>query len=137
MRERGGRMLIEVIGPGCPFCRKLYRRTVEVVAEKGIEAEVLHVTDLKTAVRFMPMTPVLRVDGEILHRGKLLPSKERIAELLDKRAPRRLCREGETVGSIDRTFGEAAVKRAAVVCYNLPRYPGGIAALDFKGGSSQ
>jgi len=78
-------VIIEVIGPGCPFCRKLYKRTVEVVAERGIEAEVRHVTDLKVAVRYMPMTPVLKVDGEIVHRGKLLPSKERIAELLAER----------------------------------------------------
>jgi small redox-active disulfide protein 2 len=78
-------MLIEVIGPGCPFCRKLYKRTVEVVEERGIEAEVRHVTEMKVAVRYMPMTPVLRVDGEVLHRGKLIPSKDRIAELLAKR----------------------------------------------------
>ncbi len=79
-------MLIEVIGPGCPFCRKLYARTVEAVAEKGIEAEVKHVTDIKTALRFMPLTPVLRVDGEVVHRGKRLPGKEWIAETLESKA---------------------------------------------------
>ncbi len=41
-------MNIEVVGPGCPFCRKLYQRTQEAVAENGIDAEVKHVTDLKT-----------------------------------------------------------------------------------------
>ncbi|MCU0577880.1 MAG: rhodanese-like domain-containing protein [Desulfobacterota bacterium] len=36
------KMIIEVIGPGCPFCRTLYKRVKEVVSEKGIEADVPH-----------------------------------------------------------------------------------------------
>jgi len=75
---------IEVIGPGCPFCRKLYQRTQEVVTEKGIDAEVRHVTDLKRAMKYVPMTPVLLVDGKVVHRGKRIPKKERIVELLNQ-----------------------------------------------------
>jgi len=74
---------IEVIGPGCPFCRKLYQRTQEVVAENGIDAEVRHVTDLKTAMKYFPMTPVLLVDGQVMHRGKRLPKKGKIAALIN------------------------------------------------------
>jgi small redox-active disulfide protein 2 len=77
-------MEIEVIGPGCPFCRKLYQRTQEVVTEKGIDAEVRHVTDLKTALKYFPMTPVLLVNGQVMHRGKHLPKKDKIAELISK-----------------------------------------------------
>jgi small redox-active disulfide protein 2 len=77
-------MKIEVIGPGCPFCRKLYQRVREVVDERGIEADVKHVTDLKTAMRYFPMTPVLLVDGRVMHRGKLLPNKEKLAELIEQ-----------------------------------------------------
>ena len=73
---------IEVIGPGCPFCRRLYRRVEEVVRGKGVEAQVLHVTDLRTALQYFPRTPVLLVDGRIVHKGKRLPAKERVAELL-------------------------------------------------------
>ena len=75
-------MKIEVIGPGCPFCRRLHRRVEEVIREKGVEAEVQHVTDLRTALKYLPRTPVLLVDGRIVHRGKRLPAKERVAELL-------------------------------------------------------
>lgn len=75
-------MKIEVIGPGCPFCRSLCRRVEEVVREKGVEAEVLHVTDLRSALKYFPRTPVLLVDGRIVHKGKRLPAKERVAELL-------------------------------------------------------
>lgn len=75
-------MKIEVIGPGCPFCKRLYKRVREVAEAEQIEAEILHVKDLRTALKYFPRTPVLIANGRILHRGKRLPSKERILELL-------------------------------------------------------
>jgi len=75
-------MKIDVIGPGCPFCRRLYKRVKEVLEERGAEAEVEHVTDLRTALKYFPRTPVLLVDGRIVHRGKRLPPKDRVAEML-------------------------------------------------------
>jgi hypothetical protein len=48
--EEGFDMKIEVVGPGCTFCRRLHGRVEEVVREKSVEAEVLHVTDLRTAL---------------------------------------------------------------------------------------
>ncbi len=74
--------MIEVIGPGCPFCRTLYRRVLEAVEEQGIEAEVTHVTDFKTVLRYVPFTPVLTVDGRIVHRGKFLPNKDKLFKLV-------------------------------------------------------
>jgi small redox-active disulfide protein 2 len=82
-------MNIEVIGPGCYFCKRLYRSVKEVVEEKGINADVKHITDFKTFIKHFPFTPVLLVDGERVHRGKILPKKNRIAELLtSKNAPK-------------------------------------------------
>jgi arsenate reductase len=78
-------MLIEVIGPGCPFCRQLLKRVQEVAAENRIPAQVEHVKDLGTALKYFPRTPVLRVDGEVVHRGKRLPAKEQIAAILSQR----------------------------------------------------
>lgn len=80
-------MKIEVIGPGCPFCKRLYKRVREVAAAERIEAEILHVKDLRTSLKYFPHTPVLIADGRILHRGKRLPSKERILELLREVGP--------------------------------------------------
>lgn len=68
--ETGGKITIEVIGPGCSFCRDLYQRARELVAERGVDAEMVHVTDLKTVLRYIPFTPVLKVDGRIVHQGK-------------------------------------------------------------------
>ena len=75
-------MKIEVIGPGGLFCKRFYRRVQEVVDENGIDAAVEHVTDLRISLKYIPRTPVLIVDGKIRHRGKLLPGKEKIAEML-------------------------------------------------------
>jgi hypothetical protein len=75
-------MKIEVVGPGCRFCRRLHQRVEEVVREKGVGAEVVHVTDLRVALKYFPRTPVLLVDDRIVHRGKRLPGKDKVAELL-------------------------------------------------------
>jgi len=63
-------MKIEVMGPGCPFCKILYKRTKEVVKENNMDAEVEHVTGFKSFLKYFPMTPVLIVDCEIRHRGR-------------------------------------------------------------------
>lgn len=80
-------MKIEVVGPGCPFCKRLYKRVREVAEAERLQAEILHVKDLRTALKYFPHTPVLIADGRILHRGKRLPSKERILELLRESRP--------------------------------------------------
>ena len=81
-QEMAGKITIEVIGPGCSFCRDLYRRVGEVVVERGMDAEMVHVTDLKTVLRYIPFTPVLKVDGRIVHRGKRLPEKDKLWDLI-------------------------------------------------------
>ena len=80
-----GSLKIEVIGPGCRFCKKLYSLVQTVVTEENIEAELSHVTELKQVMRYIPLTPVLKVNGEIVHRGKFLPSKGKIAAMLFER----------------------------------------------------
>lgn len=73
---------IEIIGPGCPFCKTLYKRVEEVVKENGIEAEIVHVKDFSAFIKYFPRTPVLKMDGEVLHKGKILPDKAKIKTML-------------------------------------------------------
>lgn len=73
---------IEVIGPGCRFCKKLHDLVNQVVVEQGIDAKVTYVTELKKVIRYVPFTPVLKINGKMAHRGKFLPSKEKIAALI-------------------------------------------------------
>ncbi len=77
---------IEVIGPGCRFCKKLNDLVREVISEKGIESEVSYITELKQVIRYIPFTPVLKINGKVAHRGKFLPSKEKIAALIAENA---------------------------------------------------
>jgi hypothetical protein len=47
--ETAGKITMEVIGPVCSFCRDLYQRVREVVAKRRMNADIVHVTDPKTA----------------------------------------------------------------------------------------
>lgn len=81
MKER---KLIEVIRPGCPFCRTLYKRVKEVMTEQGIDADVEHVTQFKIVMKHVPFTPVLKIDDRVVHRGKWLPNKKKVHALILK-----------------------------------------------------
>lgn len=81
-----GTMNIEVIGPGCRFCKKLCALVNEVVAEKSIDAEITAVTELKQVIRHVPFTPVLKINGEVAHRGKFLPSKQKLVAILSAKS---------------------------------------------------
>ena len=77
-----GKITIEVIGPGCYFCKRLYQRVGEVVAEHDMDADIVHITNIKTVLRYIPFTPVLKVNGRIVHRGKRLPEKDKLWDLI-------------------------------------------------------
>ena len=75
-------MKIEILGPGCPRCKETERRVRNVLAKHGIDAEVVHVTDLKEiAKRKVMFTPAVVVDGEVKISGKI-PTEDEILELL-------------------------------------------------------
>jgi small redox-active disulfide protein 2 len=75
-------MKIEVLGTGCTKCNKLYEAAKEAVAEAGVDAEVVHVTELAELMRRgVLITPALAVDGQIKSAGKVLKSGE-VAKLL-------------------------------------------------------
>jgi len=63
---------IQVLGPGCPKCRKMAERADLAAQELGIEYELEKVTDINDIVSFGVMiTPALVVDGEVKIVGKL------------------------------------------------------------------
>ena len=75
---------IQVLGSGCPTCKKLYELTKEVVAEMGINTEVEYITDVQKIVAMGLMSsPVLAVNGKPVFVG--MPSdKEKIKELIKR-----------------------------------------------------
>ena len=77
-------MKIEVLGTGCPKCKKTYENAEEAIKELGIEAELVKVYDsVEIAKRGVFETPALVIDGEIKVAGRV-PSKEEIKGLLKK-----------------------------------------------------
>jgi len=75
---------IEVLGTGCPKCKKTYENAEKAIKELGIEAELVKVYDsVEIAKRGVLETPALVIDGEIKIAGRV-PSKEEIKELLKK-----------------------------------------------------
>jgi small redox-active disulfide protein 2 len=79
-------MRIQVLGTGCPKCRKVAEVAEKAVSELGIEAEIVKVTDINEIMDFgVMMTPALAVDGDVKVSGKI-PSLEQVREWLGGRS---------------------------------------------------
>ncbi|MCP4450878.1 MAG: thioredoxin family protein [Planctomycetes bacterium] len=73
---------IQVLGTGCPKCKKLAELTDAAAQELGIEYELEKVTDISDIVAFgVMMTPALVLDGQVKVTGKV-PSADEIKALL-------------------------------------------------------
>ena len=58
-------MKIQVLGSGCPTCKKLFEQTKEAVSELKLEAEVEYSTDISKIIELGIMSsPVLVIDGK-------------------------------------------------------------------------
>ena len=65
-------MKIQVLGTGCPKCKKVTEIAEQAVKELGVDAEVVKVTDINEIMNFgVMMTPALAVDGEVKAAGKV------------------------------------------------------------------
>lgn len=63
---------LQILGTGCPKCKKLFEATLQVVKELGIEAEVTKVDDINEIIKFgIIMTPALAVDGTVKVAGRI------------------------------------------------------------------
>ncbi len=79
-------MKIEVLGTGCPKCRKTKENIRTALTESGTEAEVIEVRDLKSIADYgVMMTPAVVIDGEVKIVGKV-PSVDHFKSLLDLRS---------------------------------------------------
>lgn len=79
-------MKIQILGTGCPKCKKLAENVEAAVQQAGVEAEIVKVTSVKEIADFGVMfTPALAIDGEIKAAGKVL-APEKIVELIKSAA---------------------------------------------------
>jgi small redox-active disulfide protein 2 len=73
---------LQVLGPGCPKCIELAKRTDEAAKASGVDYELEKVSELKAIMSFgVMMTPALVVDGQVKVVGKV-PSVDEIKKLI-------------------------------------------------------
>ena len=73
---------IQILGPGCPKCKKLAEIAETAARKLGIDYEMEKVTDINSIMGFGVMiTPALVVDGHVKVSGKV-PEVEEIKKML-------------------------------------------------------
>ncbi len=73
---------LQILGPGCPKCKKLAEQTEAAAKAAGIQYQLEKVTDLQDIMKFgVMMTPALVVDGNVKVVGKV-PSVDEIRKML-------------------------------------------------------
>jgi small redox-active disulfide protein 2 len=68
---------IQILGTGCPKCKKLAENAEMAANELGLDYVLEKVTDINEIMKFkIWQTPGLAVDGEVKSVGKVLSPKE-------------------------------------------------------------
>ena len=68
---------IQILGTGCPKCKKLAEHADAAAKELGIEYELVKVTDINEIMTFgVMMTPGIVVDGDVKASGKVASTDE-------------------------------------------------------------
>ncbi len=73
---------IEILGTGCPKCKKLAEQVQLASNELGLECQIEKVEDIqKIMAHGVMMTPALVVDGKVMITGKV-PSVDELKKLI-------------------------------------------------------
>ena len=80
-------MKIQVLGSGCPTCKKLYEITQQAVNEMKLDSQVEYITGNEGIQKIVELgvvsSPVLAVDGKPAMVG-FVPDIEKIKEAIKK-----------------------------------------------------
>jgi small redox-active disulfide protein 2 len=75
-------MKLQILGTGCPKCKKLAKNAEAAAEDLGLDCEIEKVTDVNEIMEFgVMMTPALAMDGEVKVAGKVAGVQD-IKELL-------------------------------------------------------
>lgn len=70
-------MKIEILGTGCPKCKKLTENAEAAAKAAGVDYEIEKVTEINDIMKYgVMMTPALVVDGEVKVVGKVPTTAE-------------------------------------------------------------
>lgn len=77
-------MEIRVLGPGCPRCEEVAKRTIDVLAEMNVAVDIQKVTDLKEIAKYNVIaTPGLVINGKVKCSGKI-PARSQIKQWIEE-----------------------------------------------------
>jgi small redox-active disulfide protein 2 len=77
-------MRIQILGTGCPNCKRLETNTLDALKTAGIQAELEKITEIDKIMEFGVLsTPALAVDGKVMSAGRVL-NKAQIIEILGR-----------------------------------------------------
>ncbi len=75
---------IEVLGSGCPSCKKMYEMTKEIVMELNLDLKVEYISDIQKIIEMGVMqSPVLAIDGRPVMIG-FVSDRDKVKELIMK-----------------------------------------------------
>ncbi len=75
-------MVVQVLGPGCANCKKLFSPAEPAVKELNIKAQMEKITDINVIVGFGVMrTPAIAIDGVVKASGRV-PKLDEIKAIL-------------------------------------------------------
>lgn len=70
-------MEIRILGPGCPRCAEVEKRTINALAELNVGADVQKITDIKKIAEHKILaTPGLIINGKVKCTGRIPTSDE-------------------------------------------------------------
>ncbi len=73
---------IQILGTGCPKCKKLAENVQTATEDAGIECAIIKVTDINEIMKFgVMLTPALAIDGQVQVVGRV-PSPDEIKKML-------------------------------------------------------
>jgi len=73
---------LQLLGTGCPKCKKLAEIVEDVAKSMNMEYELVKITDISEIMSFgVMMTPALAVDGEVKVFGRI-PKPEEIRKMI-------------------------------------------------------
>jgi small redox-active disulfide protein 2 len=68
---------IQILGSGCPKCKKLTKNAEKAAHELDGDYEIIKVTDINEIMKFgVMMTPAFAVENEVKSVGKVLSTDE-------------------------------------------------------------
>ena len=68
---------IQILGTGCPKCKKLAESALQAINGLDGEFEIEKITDINEIMKFgVMMTPALAIDGQVKSVGKVIAPEE-------------------------------------------------------------